>query len=114
MIKVMWFLKRAEHLTLQEFRSWWLDEHAHLIAKAQSPHLRKYIVNVREDEDSLVGRPAFECEWDGVAEQWFEDEAAFNAAYSKPTAPVTREDTRQHTSRMERLIVRECEIAPAS
>lgn len=107
MIKVMWFLQRAEHLTLAEFRTWWVEDHCKLIAKAQSPYLKRYIVNVREEEDNLVGKPAYETRWDGVAEQWFETEEDFNAAYSKPTAPVTRDDTRAHTSRMERIVVRE-------
>jgi hypothetical protein len=110
MIKVMWFLKRAEHMSLEEFRRWWLEEHCFDVARAQAPYLKRYLVNVRTQNDDLAGRPATESEWDGVAEQWFEDEAAFNAAYGRPSP--TRADTLAHTSRLERLIVEECEIPP--
>jgi hypothetical protein len=27
-IKVMWFVKRADHLTLEEFERWWTETHA--------------------------------------------------------------------------------------
>lgn len=106
MIKVMWFLKRAENLSLAEFRSWWL-EHMHLVAALQSPYLKRYTVNIREDEDHLPARTAEEFEWDGCAEQWFEDEAAFRAAYERPTPTESRIDTLKHTSRFSRMIVSE-------
>jgi hypothetical protein len=108
MIKVMWFLKRAENLSLEEFRRWWLESHCHDVARAQAPYLKRYVVNVRIDDDQLAGKPATESEWDGIAEQWFEDEAAFNAAYGKPSP--TRPDTLAHTSRLERIVVTEHEV----
>lgn len=108
MIKVMWFLKRAEHLSLGEFRRWWLTQHCHDVARAQAPHVLRYVVNVRVDDDNLTGKPAAEPEWDGVAEQWFADAAAFDAVYGRPSA--TREDTIAHTSRFQRLIVTELEV----
>lgn len=108
MIKVMWFLKRADHLTLDEFRTWWTERHAYDIQADQAPHLKRYIVNVRENEDTLTGKPAEEPEWDGVAEQWFEDEAGFDAVYGR-TDRATRADTLEHTSRFSRLVVREWE-----
>ena len=109
MIKVMWFLKRAEHLTLDEFRTWWVERHAHDIRADQAPHLDRYVVNVRENEDTLTGKPSEEPEWDGVAEQWFADDAAFDAVYSRQDRP-TRADTLAHTSRFQRLVVREWEF----
>ena len=47
MIKVMWFLKRAEHLSLAEFRRWWLEEHVPDIIADQQPLLT---LNAGEDE----------------------------------------------------------------
>jgi hypothetical protein len=105
----MWFLKRAEHLSLDEFRRWWLDRHCHDVARAQAPHLLRYVVNVRTDTDELTGKPDIEPEWDGVAEQWFADVAGFNAVYGRPSA--TRADTLAHTSRFQRVIVTEHEVA---
>ena len=110
MIKVMWFLKRAQHLSLDEFRQWWLTRHCHDVARAQAPHLLRYVVNVRANEDDLSGKPSSEPEWDGVAEQWFRDASAFNAVYGSPS--TTRADTLANTSRFQRLIVTEHDIPP--
>ena len=106
MIKVMWFLKRAEHLTLEEFADWWINRHAHDVVRHQAPYLKRYVVNVRRDDAGLAGRASDEAEWDGVAEQWFDSELDFNAAYSVSPSP-TRGDTLAHTSRFARMIVRE-------
>jgi hypothetical protein len=107
MIKVMWLLKRAEHLSLAEFRDWWLNRHARDIIADQSPHLAKYVIDVRvEDDSGLAGRPAGEPEWDGIAEQWFATEADYNAVYGRADRP-TRADTLAHTSAFQRLVVRE-------
>lgn len=109
MIKVMWFLKRAPHLTLEEFEHWWLTSHAPDIISDQIPYLKRYIVDIRMGDDSgLAGKPDAEPEWDGIAEQWFEDEAGYNAVYSRTDRP-TREDTLAHTSAFQRLVVREYE-----
>lgn len=109
MVKIVWFLKRAEHLTQEEFEEWWLERHVP-IARA-APGLRRYTVNLRRP-DTLAGKPTTDCNWDGVAEQWFDDDESLNAAYSRPVAAGVRADTLAHVSRLERLIVRELEIDP--
>lgn len=109
MIKVLWFLKRKEHLSLAEFRHWWLEIHAPMIEETQRPHLRRYVVNVRTDTDDLPGKPATESDWDGVAEQWFATEDDFRAIYGRAVSP-TRADTLAHVSRLERIIVSEHDI----
>ena len=112
MLKVMWFLKRAEGITLEEFDTWW-REHLHMIADRQRPQLLRYTVNIRmSDADNRAGHPGAECEWDGVAEQWFDDDDALNAAYSRPVSGDIRADTMAHVSHLERLIVREIDIEP--
>jgi hypothetical protein len=103
MIKVMWFLKRAPHLTLEEFGHWWLNVHAPDIADDQAPYLRKYIVDLRVADDSaLAGKPAGESAWDGIAEQYFDSIEDYNAVYSRADRP-----TLAHTSAFERLVVTE-------
>lgn len=112
MIKVMWFLKRRQGLTLAEFAAWW-EEHLHMIAERQRPQLVRYTVNIRRsDDDHLAGHPGTTCEWDGVAEQWFDSEDAFNEVYGRPSASDTRQDTLNHVSRFERIVVREIEVIP--
>ncbi len=110
MVKVMWFLKRADGLSLEEFTAWW-EEHLHLIAARQTPHLKHYVVNIRtSDDDGWAGKPATDSDWDGVAEQWFETEEDFNHVYGRPAASETRSDTLNHVSRLERIIVREITV----
>lgn len=107
MVKVMWFLKRAEHLSLAEFRRWWIERHAPDIIADQIPHLKRYKIDVRIDDDApFAGKSAGECTWDGIAEQWFDSVEDYNAVYARTDRP-TRADTLEHTSRFERLIVTE-------
>lgn len=110
MIKVLWFLKRAEHLTLAEFRDWWLNTHCHMITDLQKPYLKRYVIDFRWDEDTLPGKPGGESDWDGVAEQWFETAEDFAAVYGTSTPSPSRGDTMKHVSRFERLVVHEHEI----
>ena len=112
MLKVLWFLKRAEGLSLAEFSAGW-EEHLHMIAERQQPQLVRYTVNIRAtDDDTWAGKPADDCGWDGVAEQWFSSLEAFEEVYGRPTAAETREDTLAHVSRFERIIVREITVLP--
>ena len=110
MIKVIWLLKRADHLSLEEFRVWWLERHALMFAEAQKAYVKKYTLNIRRPRDGLPGEPPDECDWDGCAELWFESEADFGAVYGRLTLAPLRADTLAHVSRFERLIVDEHEI----
>ncbi|MEO0410530.1 MAG: EthD domain-containing protein [Pseudomonadota bacterium] len=110
MIKVMWFLKKADHLSLQEFRDWWIDSHINLVLSLQKDHLFKYVVNIREEDDNLPGNTAHAFEWDGCAEQWFETEEAFREVYGKSTPSASREDSENNVSKMARMIVRETQV----
>jgi uncharacterized protein (TIGR02118 family) len=107
MIKIMWFLKRARHLTLEEFHRWWMEIHAPMIVAAQKPYLRKYVVNLRWPDDPLPGKPAEDAGWDGCAEQWFDSEADFNAVHGGATTSAIQADTLKHISRHARMMVRE-------
>jgi uncharacterized protein (TIGR02118 family) len=107
MIKVVWFLEKAEHLSLEEFRRWWLEGHAPVIAAKQGRMLVRYVVNVGTGIDSLPAAAGTPCEWHGFAEEWFESEAAAREALSLPSAPETRADVMAHVRRMSRLVVTE-------
>ena len=110
MVKVMWFLKRAEHLTLEQFTRWWIEQHAPDIVADQQPYLKRYKIDARiADDTGFAGKPAGESPWDGIAEQWFDSIEAYNAVYQRTDRP-TRADTLAHTSRFERLVVTEVEV----
>lgn len=108
MVKVIWLLKRAEHLSLEEFRRSRLERHAPWLMELQRPYPVRYVVNIRGAEtDLLPGSPAMECDRDGCAEQWFASEVDLGTVYGCSTPSPTRADTLAHVSRCERVIVRE-------
>ena len=77
MIKLVGLLRRAGGTTPAAFRAHWVDHHARIAA--QLPGLRRYVVN------PVVAVPGGEQPpWDGVAELWFDDQAAFEAALASP------------------------------
>lgn len=105
MIKVMWLIKRADHLTMEEFEKWWTEKQAPDIRDEQVPHLVRYIVNIRT-ADNLPLKPDEEAEWDGIAEEWFPTEKAFSEVYARENREA-HDDFVAHTSRCQRLIVKE-------
>ena len=71
MFKAVILLKRRDDTSPEEFAQWWLGDHA---------PLAKGLPGVRGATFNLVagdGSGAF----DGVSELWFDDQAAFEAAY---------------------------------
>ena len=57
MTKIIWLLKKAEHLTTEEFQDWWLNSHAP--HARQAPGLRRYVINFARPVDDLAGRPTW-------------------------------------------------------
>jgi hypothetical protein len=105
-IKVMFFMKRANGLTLEQFRDWWFKVHMPDIKRRHGPYLVGYRTNVRSElEDSFAGKPRQDPEWDGVAELWYRNGDALNEAYSGTLAQASRADTLAHVSKLQRLIV---------
>jgi uncharacterized protein (TIGR02118 family) len=109
MVKIVWLLRKQPHLSTEQFERWWLEHHAPIARTA--PGLRRYVVNLAQRPDDLLGKPAVECDWDGVAEQWFDNEADLNAAYGRAVSTEIRADTLAHVQRLERLIVREVDLS---
>ena len=102
MFKAIILLKRRDDSTLEEFARWWLVEHA---------PLAKGLPGVRGATFNLVagdGSGAF----DGVSELWFDDQAAFEAAYATEHGRAVAADSMAHVSRRERLFVGEHVLVP--
>ena len=70
MFKAIILLKKKEEVSSEEFKNWWIGEHAKLAI--QLPGLKKLCFNPAKDENSL---------YDGVAELWFDSEESFSEAY---------------------------------
>jgi uncharacterized protein (TIGR02118 family) len=86
MIKRFVILRRKPNLNVAEFRNYWQNIHAHLVAKV--PGIIKYIQYHVHDEH-LDG---FDDPIDGIAELWFASEEAMRNAYqSKEYQEVMRD-----------------------
>ena len=94
-MKAIILLTRREGDTPEEFRSWWLEEHAPLAR--QLPGLRKLVFNVVEGEAGV----------DGVSELWFDSVEAFEAAYASDVGQRVAADSIAHVGDRVRLLVDE-------
>jgi uncharacterized protein (TIGR02118 family) len=93
MQRVVIYLKRRADLLQSPFFAWWLGQHKALAA--QIPGLRQYIISLAVD--------APEGPFDGMAELWFDDLAAADAAFASPAGQAARADADAHVARRECL-----------
>lgn len=87
MIKRMGFVKRKPGISLEACHDHWLNVHAPLAAKA--PGLRRYIVSTTILPEGVSYTPAY----DGLAEFWYDDMEALEAAEASPEWAATRADS---------------------
>ena len=104
MIKAMVLLRRPPGWTRERFHRWWLDEH---VAHGKKlPNLRKYRVCLVTGSTSHEGREP----WDGIAELWFDDRAALEAAWASDIGRVALAHSRESHSDRLVLITEEHEL----
>jgi uncharacterized protein (TIGR02118 family) len=96
MFKAVILLTRAEGATREEFRAWWLEQHAPLAR--QLPGLRRLVFNVVEADEAGI---------DGVSELWFDSQEAFEAAYSSGIGQQVAADSLANVAGRVRLFVDE-------
>lgn len=94
-MKAIILLTRRDGDTPDDFRRWWLEEHAPLAREL--PGLRKLVFNVVEGEAG----------YDGVSELWFDSEEAFEAAYASEIGLQVAADSLARVGGRVRLIVHE-------
>lgn len=100
MIKMIAVVKRKEGMGREEFNKYWLEVHAPLEKKW--PELKKYIIS------TAIGAPGGgEPEYDGIAELWFEDEAALKKALESVERKISREDFLKFVGKASMFITRE-------
>ena len=83
MVKIIVCAVRKPGLSHAQFDSYWREQHAAVIKSVPefTRHVRRYMQNHRAAEDTpFLGVGAY----DGVAELWFDDMAALNAAFAEP------------------------------
>ena len=98
MLKVFSLIKRREDLSLEEFRRWILEQHAPM--GRQLPGLRQYHVSVIETDDPALPYHA-------VTELYFDDEAAFEAAFASDAGTAAGADVAAHAADRVRLLTSE-------
>jgi uncharacterized protein (TIGR02118 family) len=103
--KAMIMLSRRADMTHEEFRTWWLDDHAPLAAGL--PLLRRAVFNVVDEGHAEPGV-------DGVSELWFDSRSDFEAAYASEIGKATAADSLAHVSGRVRLFVTENVLDPKS
>jgi uncharacterized protein (TIGR02118 family) len=107
MQRVVIYLKRRDDLSQPAFFAWWLGQHRALAE--QLPGLRQYTISLTTDGP--------ESPFDGMAELWFDDLAAADAAFASPAGQAARADADDYAARRERLNLTEhtiidCPVPP--
>ncbi len=91
-------LVRRDDMTREDFRQWWLEEHAPLARTL--PGVRRIRFNVL-DEDAP---------FDGIAELWFDSSEAADAAYATDIGKAVAADSMAHVRSRVRMLADEREV----
>lgn len=94
MLKVMVFLRKRDDVSREEFRAHWRGPHGAIALRM--PGLRNYIQN----HATADGGP-----WDGVAEMWFDDQAALGAAFTSAAAAEAAQDAASFIAETKVMVV---------
>ena len=105
MIKTVGLLTRKSGWTHEQFMKHWLGTHAPLAHKV--PGLRRYVQNHISGERTRADIEAINVEIDGVAELWFDDQAALETASRTPEMKALHADGALFIGRIKSYIVEE-------
>ncbi|GAA5236471.1 EthD family reductase [Verticiella sediminum] len=110
MIKSLSLLSRREGITHEEFLEHWTQVHAPLAHEV--PGLRRYVLThilaTRERPDI----PSMDVEVDGIAELWYDDQAALQAANASSQAKRLHDDGATFIGRIQTFTTYEQTIIP--
>ena len=96
MYKIFGILKRPENMPFDDFKSWWLNEHAPKVRKWKG--LFKYRINFCTSPDQ---------DFDGVAEVWFKDKHSMDAIFTSENGQVARQSATSGSSQIVVLLTEE-------
>jgi uncharacterized protein (TIGR02118 family) len=105
MIKTIGLLARKPGWTHEQFMQHWVEVHAPLAHAV--PGLRRYVQNHIQDERTRTDIEALALEIDGVAELWFDDRAALEAAARTPEMQALHADGAIFIGRIRSYVVEE-------
>ncbi len=105
MIKTIGLLTRREGWTHAQFVKHWVEVHAPLALAV--PGLRRYVQNHIQAERTRADIAETEVEIDGVAELWFDNHAALEAAARTPEMKALHADRAIFIGRIKSYVVEE-------
>jgi len=105
MIKTIGLLTRKSGWTHEQFMKHWVGTHAPLAHKV--PGLRRYVQNHISGERTRPDIEATNVEIDGVAELWFDDQAALETASRTPEMKALHADGALFIGRIRSYVVEE-------
>lgn len=110
-IKSISLLTRKAGLSQGEFIRHWVEVHAPLAHAV--PGLRRYVQSHIRAEPTRPDIPTAEIAVDGIAELWFDDQAAMERAHASPEAKRLFADGALFIGRIKTFIVEERVIIPS-
>ena len=99
MYKVVTLVKRRPDLSVEAFQDYWRERHAPLVA--QLPQLRRYV----QSPALLQGYRKGELLFDGIAEAWFDSEAAYEATKRDPAQDAVTADEANFLDRARTVVM---------
>ena len=105
MIKTVGLLTRKSGWTHEQFMKHWVEIHAPLAHKV--PGLRRYVQSHIRGERTRSDIEATNVEIDGIAELWFDDQAALEAAARTPEMKALHADGALFIGRIKSYVVEE-------
>jgi uncharacterized protein (TIGR02118 family) len=105
MIKTIGLLTRKDSWTHDQFMKHWIEIHAPLALAV--PGLRRYVQNHIQAERTRADITETTVEIDGVAELWFDDQAALEAAARTPEMKALHADGAKFIGRIKSYVVEE-------
>ena len=105
MIKTIGLLTRKDGSTHEQFMKHWVEVHAPLAHAV--PGLRRYVQNHIRSVRGRADIPETTLEIDGVAELWFDDLSALEAASRTPEMKALQADGAKFIGRIKSYVVEE-------
>jgi uncharacterized protein (TIGR02118 family) len=110
MIKVLSLLTRKDTITHEQFVKHWLEIHGPLAHAV--PGISRYVQSHITGTRSRPDIPETDVEVDGIAELWFDDEAAMQRAGASPEMKRLTDDGALFIGRIKTYMIDEKQIIP--
>src|SRR5208282_6924945 len=110
MIKVLGLLTRRPELTHEQFVKHWLEIHGPLAHAV--PGIRRYVQSHITGTRTRPDIPETDVEVDGIAELWYDDEAALQRAAASPEMKRLTDAGALFIGRIKSYVIEERQIIP--